>query len=323
MTRPPPLPGIRHFLAVAETLNFRRAAERLGVAQPALSRSVRRLEGQLGFDLFERSKRRVALTPAGEILFREGAEAMQRLSQACARARSIAEGLSGSVMIGYSTFAGTGPMSDIIIEFRKGHPEAKVSLRLLASPEQADAFGRGALDLGFILANACPPSLGRVVISRERLVALAPASHPWAARGSLPLAELAGAPLVIGTADRWRGFRSLLDGMFAQRGLCMEVAEEADDLPVLLQLVNSGFGCTILDASFVPTLPRGFRGLEVEAASGTRDGAVGWGENSLAPPPRRFVDLARRMAPAASPAGRGEGRPHSPSPRTGRRPGAN
>jgi DNA-binding transcriptional LysR family regulator len=101
---------IQTFLMVAETLNFRRAAERLAVAQPALSRSVRRLEQHLGFALFERSTRRVALTPAGELLYREGADALQCLSRACTRAERVAQGLSGSIMVGYSTFATAGPM---------------------------------------------------------------------------------------------------------------------------------------------------------------------------------------------------------------------
>ena len=80
---------IQYFLTVAETLNFGRAAERLGIAQPALSRSIRQLEQQFGFALFERSTRRVALTPAGEVLYRDGADAMKRLATACARAGQV------------------------------------------------------------------------------------------------------------------------------------------------------------------------------------------------------------------------------------------
>ena len=82
MTRPLLSAKIPYFLAVGETLSFRKAAEQLGIAQPALSRSIRDLENQLGFALFERSTRRVALTPAGEVLYRESADAMQRLTRA-------------------------------------------------------------------------------------------------------------------------------------------------------------------------------------------------------------------------------------------------
>lgn len=284
---------IQYFLAVAETLNFRRAAELLGIAQPALSRSIRQLELQFGFSLFERSTRRVALTPAGEVLYRDGADAMRRLTSACARATQIANGLSGSIMVGYSTFAAAGPMSDIIIEFRKLYPDARVALRLLASSEQATAFEEGTLDLGFIMSNVSTLPQKNIPISRERLIALVSAKHCWANKKSITLETLVTRPIVIGTAGRWRGFRSLIDEMITSRGLRLDIVEEADDLPVLLQLVRSDFGYTILDASFIATLPPGIEPLEITDAHETLDIALAWREDNLSPLVARFVDVAR------------------------------
>lgn len=284
---------IQYFLAVAETLNFRRAAELLGIAQPALSRSIRQLEQQFGFSLFERSTRRVALTPAGDVLYRDGADAMRRLTNACARATQIANGLSGSIMVGYSTFAATGPMSDIIIEFRKLYPNAHVALRLLASSEQATAFEEGTLDLGFIMSNVSTLPQKNILISRERLIVLVSARHHWANKKSITLETLVTGPIVIGTASRWRGFRSLVNDMITSRGLSLDVVEEADDLPVLLQLVRSNFGCTILDASFISTLPPDIKPLEIADAHETLDIALAWREDNLSPLVARFVDVAR------------------------------
>lgn len=289
----PLLPArIPYFLAVGETLNFRKAAEQLGIAQPALSRSIKDLERQLGFALFERSTRRVALTPAGEVLYRESADAMQRLSRATIHAERVAQGLSGTVSVGYSTFAATGPMSDIIIEFRKHHPQAQVGLRLLASSEQAAAFDEGTLDLGFIMSNVAAPPLRAMPISRERLVAVVPASHPWAAKKKITLEMLSTSPLVIGSARRWRGFRALVNGLMTGRGLSLTIGEEADDVPVLLQLVRSGFGCTILDASFIPTLPPGIVPLEIVDATATLDISLVWRPDHLSPLAARFIEVA-------------------------------
>ncbi len=296
-----PLPArISAFLAVGETLNFRKAAERLGIAQPALSRSIRELERQLGFALFERSTRRVALTPAGEVLYRDGREAMQRLALAQTRAERVAQGLSGTVSVGYSTFAATGPMSDIIIAFRKRYPQAQVGLRLLASSEQAQAFDDGALDLGFMMANVAAPPLHTLPISRERLVALVPASHGWAKSRTIPLQTLSTAPFVIGTARRWRGFRALIDGLTAARGLSLAITEEADDVPVLLQLVRSGFGCTILDGSFIPALPPGITPLEIEDVDATLDITLAWRADNLSPLAARFIEVADAFMASAS-----------------------
>lgn len=298
-----PLPAkIPYFLAVAETLNFRKAAEQLGIAQPALSRSVRDLERHLGFALFERSTRRVALTPAGEVLYREGSEAMQRLARASMHAERVAQGMSGTVSVGYSTFAATGPMSDIIIEFRKRYPEAQVGLRLLASSEQAEALDEGTLDLGFTMSNVVKPPQRTIPISRERLVALVPASHAWATNGSISLQTLTTAPLVIGTARRWRGFRALINGLITARGLSLTITEEADDVPVLLQLVRSGFGCTILDASFIPSLPPGITPLEIEDATATLDISLVWREDNLSPLTARFIDVTTEFMTARHPA---------------------
>lgn len=284
---------IQYFLAVGETLNFRKAAERLGIAQPAVSRSVSELERHFGFSLLERSTRRVALTPAGEVLYREGADALRRLAQACMRAERVAQGLSGTIMVGYSTFAAAGPMSSIIIDFRRRYPEAQVGLRLLASSEQAAAFDEGTLDLGFLMSNISPPPLRTILISQERLVALVPTSHASARHKSISLEELTAAPLVIGTASRWQGFRALVKNLIAARGLSLRISEEADDLPVLLQLVRSGFGCTILDASFIPTLPPGIKSLDINDVTATLDIALAWREDNLSPLAARFVDVVR------------------------------
>ena len=289
---------LRHFIALAETGSFSKASQMLHLTQPALSRSIRHLEQQFGFTLFERSTRHVALTPAGEVLFREGTDAMQRLAQACARAGQVAQGLSGTVMVGYSTFAATGPMSDIIIEFRKQYPDAQVALRLLASSEQVAAFEAGTLDLGFIMSNVSKPPLLNIAVSQERLIALVPASHAWATQRSISIETLTTAPIVIGTASRWRGFRSLVNDMIAAKGLTFNIIEEADDLPVLLQLVRSGFGCTVLDASFISTLPPGITPLEIEASTVTLDIALTWREDNLSPLATRFIDVAQQFIAA-------------------------
>lgn len=286
---------IRYFLAVAEALSFRAGARKLGIAQPALSRSIRQLEQHFGFPLFERSTRHVALTEAGQVLFRDGAQALRQLDRACEHAGQVAQGLRGTLRIGYSTFAATGPMSDIIIEFRTRYPDVQVSLRLLASSEQAAAFDAGALDLGFMMSNVSAEPLQTLPISSEALIAVVPSTGLWSKRRSITLKQLSAAPIVIGTASRWRGFRALVDNMADTDGLTLNIVEDADDLPVLLQLVRSGFGCTILDASFISTLPPGVRPLRLDGVNATLDISLTWRPDSMSPLVSRFVEVAERM----------------------------
>lgn len=293
MTHPSMIAKTHYFLVVAETLNFRKAAQRLGVAQPALSRSIRKLEDQLGFALFERSTRRVALTPAGEILYRDGADAMQRLGRALTRAGAVAQGLSGTVMVGYSTFAAAGPMSDIIIEFRKRYPEARVGLRLLASSEQSTALDNGTIDLGFMMSIVSLDP--QILISRERLIALVPTSHALAKGKTVTLQQLATIPMAIGTHTRWRGFWKLIESMTKAKRITLNIVEEADDLPVLLQFVRSGFGCAILDASFISTLPPGITSLEIKDTKLTLDISLAWRKDNVTSLATRFIEVAKEL----------------------------
>ena len=286
------------FLAVGELMSFSRAAERLGIAQPALSRSIRELEKELGFRLFERSTRRVALTDAGEVLFRDATDAMHRLSRGVSQAARVAQGLSGKINIGYSIFAATGPMSDIIIEFRKRHPDAQVGLRVLASPEQSAALDDATIDLGFMMANVSTTTQRWIPVTSERLVALVQNGHPSVQRQRISFGELAAGPLVVGTVQRWRGFRTLMDDMASAHGLSLSIAEEADDVPLLLQLVRSGFGCTVLDTSCIPTLPPGITPLELDGIETRLDISLVWNERNASPLVARFADVARQFLDA-------------------------
>ena len=162
----------------------------------------------------------------------------------------------------------------------------------------ASGKGRGLPKTCAVVSIVSTPPQKNIPISRERLIALVPARHPWARRRTITLPMLVTAPIVIGTSSRWRGFRSLVNDMIGTRGLSLNIAEEADDLPVLLQLVQSGFGCTILDASFIPTLPPGIKALGIEGTSATLDIALAWRDGSLSPLAARFVEIAKVVCSA-------------------------
>ncbi|GAF96239.1 unnamed protein product, partial [marine sediment metagenome] len=208
--RLPDLSRLRYFVAVAQALNFREAASRLNVAQPAVSRAVQQLEAEIGFKLFERTTRRVTLTPAGAVLAREANQALQHLQRAVRDASQVAAGDAGELVIGYSAQATHGPMAEIIIRFRSAYPNAQVSLYSLSSQEQLPAIEAGTIDLGFLLSAACKPPLRHIVVARQRFVVLVSRQNPLAKHASVSLRELAGTPFVIGTPKRWLSFRGLI-----------------------------------------------------------------------------------------------------------------
>ncbi|QCI66321.1 LysR family transcriptional regulator [Phreatobacter stygius] len=298
MSHLPDLARLRYFVAVAEALSFREAAGRLNVAQPAVSRAVQQLEAEIGFKLFERTTRRVALTPAGAVLARDASEALQQLQRAVRDAGQVAAGDAGELIIGYSAQATHGPMAEIIIRFRSAYPSAQVSLYSLSSQEQLPAIDNGTIDLGFLLSAACKPPLRHVVVARQRFVMLVSRQSPLAGRASISLGELAATPFVIGTPKRWSSFRALITNVCLGAGFVPDIAEEADDVPVLLQLVSLGRGVTLYGSAIAPMLQPDIVAVPISDPHASFDISIAWHEGRQTRLAREFAAFAQAMSAA-------------------------
>ncbi len=286
------LSQLRYFLTVAETLNFRRAAEHLNVAQPAISRAVQQLESRLGFALLHRTTRRVTLTTAGAALAKQAGDAVQQLEQAVRNARQIATGKAGEIIVGYSAQATNGVMPGLVVRFRTAFPDAQVGLYSLASDEQVGALLSGRIDIGFILTDACKAPLEHMTIARERFVVLLSKYHPLAKRTSISIADLSSVPFVMGTPRRWATFRSLIDNVCLKAGFLPLVKEETDDVPVLFQLLSLQRGVTLYGASIVPSLPPDLKAIPIKDAFASFNLGLAWRKE---PPPlvQAFIEVAR------------------------------
>lgn len=287
---------IQYFLAVGETLNFRAAAEQLGISQSAISRSIQLLEQQVGFQLFERSTRKVRFTVAGESLYKEAFETFERLSTACIQARKIAAGIRGTVSVGYSVFAATGPMIGIATEFNRLYPEAHVDLRFIISSELQIALNEGTIDAGFILSNVTPSQKNSLSISKHRLIVLVSKAHAWAGRRSISVQQIASAPILLARERTSRGLQTILKRLADRTRTSFEFREVADDLPLLLRMVLLNMGCTVVDASFIPMLPADITYLKIRNAPDTLDISLVWKDAHLSPVATRFIEVARNHA---------------------------
>ncbi|WP_269856220.1 LysR family transcriptional regulator [Streptomyces sp. RPT161] len=192
---------LQYFTAVAEELHFGRAAERLHIGQPAVSQLIRRLERELGVELFDRSPRHVRLTPAGTRLLPEA----RAVLAAAERARAVvAEELAvqrDSLRIGTSTGMGER-LDDVLTAFGELVPQAGVDLRYVPTRERLEQVAQGALDAAFVRGEQEEDERLRIVpVWQEPLVAVLPAAHPLAVRDELPWEELAALPLRL-TARR-------------------------------------------------------------------------------------------------------------------------
>ena len=253
---------LEHFVAVAEERNFTRAAERVAIVQSGLSSSIRALEGELGAELFVRSTRHVALTPAGQALLPEA-----RRSLAAARAGRDAVGAvdglqRGDLSVGISQVLPPSlNLAKTLADFQRTYPGVELRLRQAGPSTQLAAVRDGSLDLAFIPLIE-PPGADVAVTSlhRDRLVFVCSPDHKLADRRRIQLGEIGHKPFVDLPPD-WT-VRQLVDRAFATAGVTRRIAIEVNDIHTCLELVRDGVGVTILpESAEARGVPLAFRPL--------------------------------------------------------------
>lgn len=292
---------LRQFAAVAETLHFGRAAERLQLAQPALSQGIRKLEAELGVRLFERSSRRVELSAAGRALAGEVASVMAAVERAAQAARAAGAGRSGRLRLGYTRSSPAGVTSRIVEAFRARFGQVELDTETGYTARNLEGLKSGRLDAAFV----CPPladpqGLVLLPVGEEAFVAVLPRDHRLARRRRLRRTDLLDEPLVTGARERGPGF---FDTMFAEiwgaQGPRI-VRVEADEEHIL-RAVAEGVGVSVITESRAATLSIPgvvVRRFEPPAPRVTL--ALAWPEASRNPALARLVEVARAEAAAAA-----------------------
>lgn len=245
---------LRYFIAVAEELHFGRAAQRLGISQPPLSQQIQALEDELGACLFERTNRRVALSAVGALFLPEARAVLAQLDKAVAVARRARQGELGELKVGFTSSAPfTSTIPRAILAFRQACPAVHLDLRELSSREVAEAVGAGLLQVGMIRPlDPLPDALEALELFDEPLVVVLPAGHPRAVEGAtgIGLADLADEPFVFFPRSFGTGLYDQLLGLARAAGFTPRIVQEASEAMTLIGLVATGFGVTVLPASF-------------------------------------------------------------------------
>ena len=241
---------LRYFVAVAEELHFRRAAERLHISQPPLSQQIRALEEELGFALLVRTRRRVELTPAGAAFLRDARSILSELDGAVAGARRIDAGQTGRLRINFVGSALFSIVPGTVERFRRSRPGVALELRERATVDQLRAVRAGLADVGLVRPPIDEDDSFRVqTVLRERTLAALPAAHPLAALRRVPLRRLAAEPLVLFPRDQAPGFHDLLIDSLAGAGSAPRVIQYAPEMLTIIGLVAAGTGVSLVPAS--------------------------------------------------------------------------
>jgi len=242
---------LRYFLAVAETLNFRRAAERLNISQPPLSMQIKQLEDELGVRLFERSRTGTFLTNSGRVLTDHARSILRAVELAERDTRLAGDSKIGKLRIGWTSSGDfTALLPNAIQSFRNTHHSVSIDLCEIDSYSQLDSITRGILDLGIARRpeKVVPAELAVSEIWRERLVVAVGPEWPFARQKSLSVDELRGCEIVTYLSGSGVGVNHTLRDLCRKQGFSPKIVQECGSTPMILGLVASGAGIGVIPA---------------------------------------------------------------------------
>lgn len=258
---------LRYFVAVAETRHFGRAAERLHMAQPALSQSIRQLEKELGSPLFTRTTRQVSLTPAGEFLHGEAQRVLAAVDDSVRGVQRIADGRMGLVRIAFTGTAAFTHLPRIARTLTRDLPDIALEIHAdLLTPAQSTGLHEGRLDLGVMRSPASDDGLSARTIEIEPLVLAVAADHPLAGQPMLSVSDLRNEAFIM-YADSDSAVNEAVARSCQEAGFTPQQEHVASGTAVLLALVSAGLGIALVPGSVraVPLPDVAFR--EIDAAA--------------------------------------------------------
>ena len=286
---------LQQFITVAETLNFRRAAERLHMAQPPLSVAIRKLEEEVGAPLFERLPRGVALTAAGVAALGLARRCLNDANALRDVAQAAAGGERGLLRVGFVGSATYALMPRLLPAFRARYPQVELVLRESTNLELLALVDTGELDIGLVrYPTGSASALRFEVVERDVICAVLPADHALAKKKRLTLEMLAREPFVDYASTRVPGLHAMVMLAFQQAGLSPQVSQEATQVQTVISLVQSGMGVALVPSVSARLAARGvvFRpvhGLPASAAIALAMASRVDGYNAAA---QRFRELA-------------------------------
>jgi DNA-binding transcriptional LysR family regulator len=268
---------LRYFLAVAEELNFTRAAARLQMAQPPLSAQIQVLEGELGVTLFDRSRRAVSLTPAGRALVPEARRLLADAEQTARIVRHADDGTVGRLAVGFVPAAVNGVLPDILRRYRADCPGVVLSLHECSPDDLISQLHEHRIEAAFLFAPLADDTLLSRCVSAQHLVAALPEGHPLARGATVDARALAAGPMILPTQHETPGLFSRIRLLFDELGIAPNVVQrEVWMMQTIVGLVAAELGAAIVPSSVALTPREGVVYLPLEQETAPVEMTVAW-----------------------------------------------
>ncbi|WP_310486879.1 LysR substrate-binding domain-containing protein [Chamaesiphon sp. VAR_69_metabat_338] len=293
---------LRYFRAVATELHFGRAAEKLHISQPPLTKQIQDLEAELGFDLFKRTKRSVVLTPAGQAFLSEVDRILQQLDRAIDIGSKTSRGELGQISIGFVGSATYNILPTILQQFRDRYPDVRIELHELTTDRQLIWLREGRIDIGLIRPPIVEPSFATQVIFQESLVVALPSDLHLAAASlveppdvGIDLAVLASEPFILFPRELAPGLYDPIITICQAAGFSPQVVQECIQMQTIVSLVSANMGVSILPASIQEAQRQGVVYRPIAGAVGAEKLAtiaIVWRQQDDSPTMHRFLEMA-------------------------------
>ena len=285
---------LRYFTAVAEELSFSRAAVRMHISQPPLSRQIAALEAEIGVRLLERDKHKVALTDAGKAFLEETRKTLACADNAASIAIRAANGQVGRLSLGFGGSAAYTFLPTVLRTFRRQYPGVQLSLLNLPMTAQLDAILDGRIDMGMLMMPVLDDAITTALLMKDRVVVALPSGHALAARRTIRLAALASYGQVLFTRGGGLGYFSHVMGLCRKAGFVPRVVEETAPMESVIGLVAAGVGIAL-----VPAMAQKLRIAEVvyrpiSDSYASVQFAMAWRKDNASPALRALLGIAKR-----------------------------
>jgi len=281
----------KYFLAVAEDLHFRKAAERLFISQPGLSRQIKQMEDDLGIKLFKRHNRKVELTEAGLYLQQELKNNFRRLDDLLHHAKLLNSGINGNLNLGFVGSAMQKAIPDLLLKFRNSHPNVTFSLNEMDNNKQVKALLDQEIDLGFVRIERVPKGLDMKPLFEDTFSLVLPKDHPINETNFKSLLQLKDEPFILFDPTYSESYYEKVMQIFDDAGFSPQVSHSTVNAISIYRLVENNFGISI-----VPTiLKEGFnlnvKFIELKKIKQRTTLKIIWNNENTNPILKNFLDI--------------------------------
>jgi DNA-binding transcriptional LysR family regulator len=284
---------LRYFVAVAEELNFSRAAQKLHIAQPPLSQQIQDLEIELGVQLFERTKRRVRLTEAGKVFLEEVEKVFAQVDRAIEASHRASRGEIGKLAIAFNSSATYSVLPDLLHQFHQQYPEVELILQELTTSQQLDKLQQNQIDVGLLYLPIDTKELTVISVLKEPLMVALSASHPLAKQSTIAIADLSDRPFILPPPQLGEGLYTQIMQYFEQINFYPKTTQTATLLQTAIALVAGGVGTAIVPASLQNLQRKGVVYRAIVPTAPEIEIALAWPNNNASPVLQKFLDLVK------------------------------